>query len=87
MQKMTIDEETLVHTLQSLDEYIDIIFEHEEQFCSAFCMGTDLDALISVWFNSRSVKAYWVLLDGTHLTTSIPINDFLVWLKTVVVVK
>ncbi len=61
-----------------------IVFENESSFVKTFCLNpSGVMDLLSVYFNSSRIKFYYIVSGGETVTTEIPIEDFILWVKTV----
>lgn len=63
-----------------LENIENIIFENESSFATEYCYGNEL---ISVSFNSETVKIYYILSNGQHITNSFSMRDFNTWLRSI----
>ena len=83
LQQIYYDEH-IKTTRDTLDEWSKIIFDNEQSFMSKFEPWTDSPdttsmELISVAFNSESVKVVFVMGSGQHVTNTYKLDDVLEW--------
>jgi hypothetical protein len=72
---MTPDDALTASTLAMLDAWSDCAYTHEEAFLTEFAQpGSDL---LSVHWNSATMRIVYLLPEGQHLTTSFPVSNWL----------
>ena len=70
--------ENVVPWLEVLEGAIYETDECPSSFEKKFCDGNEL---LDVYFTSESIKVYYLLSSGAHVTNIYPINEFNNWLE------
>lgn len=60
------------NALKTLDRYEQVIWDIEQEFLDIFCHSADY--LVSVSWNSRSVKIVYILSSGQHIADEKPVQ-------------
>lgn len=63
---------------KQLDEWEAVVWREDKDFEEKFCHGGEL---VSIYWNCSSMKVYYMLKDGNHITDSIDIEKWFEWLK------
>lgn len=71
----------LLNALEVVDSYCCYIFQNSESFLDRFFGSQNVMELVDVYFAPSELKVYYVLHCGQHVTTSIPLTDYLSWLQ------
>jgi hypothetical protein len=68
--------------IEQLKKLEDLVYEREESFLKRFSFNKDLlIGLAGIWFNSNTIKIYYILDCGQHITDNISWTDFNNWLE------
>jgi len=65
--------------LNELKEEIDFIYNNEFSFISVFLKNKNVIELYNVSFDDENLYISWVAYDGTHMTKSIYLRDYIEW--------
>jgi len=57
------------------------VFQNINSFLKVFAPRQNIMELLDVWFNSTSIKFYYVLESGQHITDEIALDTFMKWRK------
>lgn len=64
--------------LNEIGKELDFIFGNEKNFIDIFCKGEIYD-LIGVYFSDETIKVYYILECGQHITDSFKIEEYIEW--------
>lgn len=65
-------------TLKQLSYWEDIVFSSQEAFEREFCNGYEL---LGIWFNSETVKLWYMAPEGKHYSDTCTLKTFLEFIK------
>lgn len=69
------------YLFSNLEELENFMFENEKDLLKHFFPKMETMELFGVWFSSESVKIYYVLKGGQHVTESIKNKKMKEWLE------
>lgn len=64
--------------IEILDEWERIVFDNVESFEKDFCHGEEL---VGVYWSSSSMKVYFMMRNGQHVTDGYSMDEWFEWLR------